>query len=288
MAAHVMRVPARAAVDLHLHTRYSDGTWLPSALFDFLEGGELRRGSVADHHHLAHFPEGLAPGAERGIGVIAGTEVTTVWRDLPAHLLCYAPLPDGFVGAALSEVIDDTTAQMRANTQLIYDTLLARGYTFPRQAELLADLGGTPVRARDVAALLVGHDHTSDMRGAMRIVTEAGYQQICAPIEQAVAAAHSSGAVCLLAHPGRGEGEINRYTIREIEGLLAEIPLDGIEVYYPTHTPEQVMAYGTLAQRHHLLMSAGSDSHGPSQRLPISCNARRIAPLLERLGVKVR
>lgn len=276
-----------AAVDLHMHTRYSDGTWRPEALFDALAQGDFRLVSVVDHDQLAHLPAVMALGAERKIGVIPGTEVTTEWRGLAAHLLCYAPLPTGFTNDALRIVVESTVAQMRANTRMIYEAMLARGYTFPRQRETLAAQGGLPIRAMDVGALLIEHGYADGPAEALRKVRAAGYQQACAPIAEAVAAAHVSGALCVLAHPGRGEGEIHRYELEEIEALAGEVPLDGIEVYYPTHTPEQVEAYAALARRLGLLESAGSDSHGPRQRMPVSYPAQRIAPLLERLGVAV-
>jgi len=274
-----------AAIDLHMHTVYSDGKWRPRDLFDTLAQDGFRLVSVVDHDQMEHLPEVMALGAERGIRVIAGTEVTTEWRGRPAHMLCFAPAPGGFTSDALRGVLDDTAANMRANTHMVYERMLARGYTFPRQDELLAHQRGEVIRARDVADLLVAHGHVAGLREALRIVTEAGYQQARAPMGAAAQAAHASGALCLLAHPGRGEGEIHRYAPEEIEALVSEIPLDGVEVYYPTHTLEQVAAYEALARRRGLLMSAGSDSHGPHQRLPVAYPAQRIAPLLERLGV---
>lgn len=274
-----------AAVDLHMYTLYSDGKWRPRELFDVLARDDFRLVSVVDHDQLEHLPEMLALGAACGVGVIAGTEVTTEWRGRQLHMLCYAPTPGGFTSDALRSVIEETAAKMRANTRMVYDSMLARGYTFPRQDELLADKGGVVARARDVADLLVGHGYVPGLREALHMVSEAGYQQMRAPIEEAVAAAHASGALCLIAHPGRGEGEIQRYDPDDIEALLQEVPLDGVEVYYPTHTAEQVSSYETLAQRRRLLMSAGSDSHGRHQRMPIAYPAQRIAPLLERLGV---
>ena len=287
MSAPVSRLPSDAAVDLHLHTLYSDGKWRPLELFDTLAQGGFRLVSVVDHDQVAHLPEVAALGGERGIGVIAGIEVTTEWRGLPAHMLCYAPLSTGFTGDALRELVDDTVQRMLANTRMIYDAMLARGYMFPMQAELLADQGGEVIRAGDVANLLVAHGYASGPHKALQMVTEAGYRQIRAPMEEAVAAAHESGALCLIAHPGRGDGEIERYEPERIEALLREVPLDGVEVYYPTHTPQQVAEYEALARRLGLLVSAGSDSHGPRQRMPIAYPAERVAPLLERLGVAV-
>lgn len=280
-----LTLPSDAAVDLHLHTLYSDGKWRPADLFDTLARDSFRLVSVVDHDQLAHLPEVMALGAERGIAVIPGVEVTTEWRGLAAHLLCYAPLGSTFTDDGLSALMDDTAARMRANTRMIYDTMLARGYRFPRQVELLAGQRGEAVRARDVADLLVAHDYAPNLLEALRMVTEAGYRQMRAPMEQAVAAAHAGGALSLIAHPGRGEGEILRWEPADIDALLVEVPLDGVEVYYPTHTPEQVAAYAALATRHGLLVSAGSDSHAPQQRMPVAYPASLVAPLLERLGV---
>jgi hypothetical protein len=58
---------------------------------------------------------------------------------------------------------------------------------------------------------------------------------------------------------------------------LKEMGLDGIEVYHKDHTPELVEQYQALARRYDLLMTGGSDYHGPhrpdarlgSQRVPV-------------------
>ncbi len=285
MSHSLVSLAAEDAVDLHLHTRYSDGKWLPRDLFAALAQGGLRLVSVVDHDQLAHLPEVMTLGAASGIAVIAGTEVTAEWRGLPAHMLCYAPLATGFVGDALARLMAETDARMRANTRQVYDTFTVRGYSFPRQAATLADLGGEPIRALDVAALLLAHGYAESPGDALRMVTEAGYRQARAPMGDAVAAAHAGGALCLIAHPGRGEGEIHHYAPEEIEALLDDgIPLDGVEVYYPSHTPAQVAAYAAMARRRGLLVSAGSDSHGPHQRMPVAYPAGLIAPATGAIG----
>lgn len=272
-------------IDLHLHTTYSDGHWAPSALFDQLEERGVAIASVMDHDQLDHLPEVLALGAERKITVIPGTEVTARWRGTAAHILCYALPGVGFTSAALRIVVDGIRAAMLANTALIYRNLSQQGYNFPRQDKILITQGGQPVRAGDIGRLLLESGHAATPSQAMSLVYEAGYRQATAPLAEVVEAAHASGAVCLLAHPGRGEGEIHRYDPEEIEALLREIPLDGVEVHYPTHTEAQIAAYADLAHRHDLLISAGSDSHGPRQRLPVAYPATSASALLTHLGL---
>src|SRR6185312_13202443 len=117
---------------------------------------------------------------------------------------------------------------------------------------------------------------------------EAGYRSISAPLAEVFAAAHADGALAILAHPGRGGGEIYRYDIPLLTEMLADIALDGIEARYSTYTEEQVATYSAFAHEHELLVSAGSDSHGPEQRLPVAYPAATCRDLLARFGVVVQ
>ena len=46
------------------------------------------------------------------------------------------------------------------------------------------------------------------------------------------------------------------------EGVRVPIHVDGVEVFHPAHQPPQIDFYNQLADRHGLLKSGGSDSHG--------------------------
>ena len=45
-------------------------------------------------------------------------------------------------------------------------------------------------------------------------------------------------------------------------GKLVDLGLDGIEVYYPTHTPKIRKNLKKIAKRYDMLISGGSDYHG--------------------------
>ncbi len=273
------------AIDLHVHTVHSDGRWHPVELFDHLAGAGFRVVAVTDHDRVDHVADMQALGTARGIAVIAGVEVTTEWRGLNAHVLCYA---SRFEGDALASLVRRTERHQLQNTYEVYEELERRGFRFPRRNEVLWEREGQLVRPIDNATLLLEHGYAPDLERALAMIQEAGYRQIVAPIDAAVAAAHASGAVALIAHPGRGGGEIRQYDPPVLEEMLSSVALDGIEVYYPTHTPEQVAAYALLASRRGLLVGAGSDSHGPRQRLPVAYPASGCADLLSRCGVDVQ
>ncbi|HYT33658.1 MAG TPA: PHP domain-containing protein, partial [Ktedonobacteraceae bacterium] len=103
-----------------------------------------------------------------------------------------------------------------------------------------------------------------------------------------VDAAHRSGAVCLIAHPGRREQNFTFYDIPLLDELRAGIPIDGIEVYHPYHSPEIVKTYLEYVRKHDLLLSTGSDSHCIPGRMPIKHRAAISQAMLERVGVHVK
>jgi predicted metal-dependent phosphoesterase TrpH len=100
-----------------------------------------------------------------------------------------------------------------------------------------------------------------------------------------VDAAHKDGGVAIIAHPGREDGFVT-YDADVFDELRKVAPFDGIEAHYPVHTEAQTAKYLKYAKRHKLLVSSGSDSHGPS-RLPIKYPARLSQNLLERVGIKL-
>ncbi len=183
--------------------------------------------------------------------------------------------------------MDEICRRQLENTRAVYAELEARGYRFPRRAEVLADQQGELRRPVDNARLLVGHGYVEDLERGLDLIRDAGYVIAAAPIRRTVEAAHESGAVALLAHPGRGGGEIVRYDPPLLEEMLETTPLDGIEVYYPSHTPGQTAAYLALAAGRDLLVGAGSDSHGPHQRVPVPYRAEQCEKLLACCGASV-
>jgi predicted metal-dependent phosphoesterase TrpH len=173
------------------------------------------------------------------------------------------------------------------NTRAVYEELRHKGYEFPRQQEVLKDNGGNVVLPRDNIRLLREHGYASDWQTGLRLIREAGFVSIHADMALTVDAAHRSGAVALIAHPGRREQGFTYYDIDLLDKVRAEVPLDGIEVYHPYHNPEMIEVYREYARKHHLLVSTGSDSHSHPGRMPIKHRAELSRDLLERVGIHI-
>lgn len=283
LTTHLTLAPD-APIDLHMHTNYSDGRWPAQQLIDYLVAEGFALVSVTDHDRVDTVASIQELAARQNLPVLAGVEMSTEWQGKMGHVLCYGFDPEQNY---LREITQGVVDRQLENTHQVYDELLRKGYQFPRQEEVLADNGGELRRPVDNGRLLREHGYASDWQTALRMIREAGFRSIMADMAMTVAAAHRSGAVCLIAHPGRREGGFTFYDIPLLDEVRAEIPLDGIEVYHPYHSPEIVQAYLEYVRTHNLLLSTGSDSHSIPGRMPIKYRAEISRDLLERVGIIV-
>ncbi len=277
-----LRLTPEAAIDLQLHTVLSDGDWTPEALLTHLRREGFGLGAITDHDRVD--PIAAVQQLARDIGqpLLVAVEMSCAWRGGLVDLLCY-----GFDPArqALHTLAEDLQARQRANTQGVVEALARQGCVLPAEAlsQLLAQPSCRQLHA--LVALLKAHGYGHGEPSAGRLVLEAGGAYVTHAPAAVVAAAHADGGVCLIAHPGRTDGFVT-FDPTALDQFRLEAAIDGLEVHYPAHTPAQIADYTAYAERHQLLMSAGSDSHNPV-RPPIKYPAAVSRGLLERLGIEV-
>jgi predicted metal-dependent phosphoesterase TrpH len=273
---------AAAAVDLQMHTTYSDGTWQPEQLLDYLATEGFGLAAITDHDRVDSVAAIQALGAQCGVPVLAAVEMSTSWRGEATDILCYGfdPAEQDLRALGLAVV-----QRQQAIDQGVYEEVLRRGYAFPRQAEVLGEKYGRPLTMKDIGRLMIEHGYSTGPGSIDQILADAGFYFATNDIAEVVTTAHRSGAVCIIAHPGRCDGFMC-YDAALLDALRREVPIDGIEAYYPLHTPEQTALYLEYAQAHGLLVSSGSDSHGPAKK-PIKYRAELSRRLLERVGIEV-
>jgi predicted metal-dependent phosphoesterase TrpH len=274
-----------ASIDLHMHTTYSDGRWPAQQLIDYLVSEGYDFVSVTDHDRVDMIASIQQLAAEKNLPVLAGVEMSTDWKGKMGHMLCYGFDPEDNY---LREITESVVRLQLENTHAVHDELLHRGYAFPREEEVLAEHGGKLRRPGDNGRLLREHGYAGDWQTALKIIREAGFRSIMADMAETVDAAHRSGAVCLIAHPGRREQNFTFYDTPLLDELRAEVPIDGIEVYHPYHSPEIVKAYLDYVRKYDLLLTTGSDSHCIPGRMPIKHRAAISQAMLERVGVHIK
>jgi predicted metal-dependent phosphoesterase TrpH len=271
---------ADAAIDLHLHTIYSDGTWLPEQLLDHLVQERFGLVAITDHDRVDMAVALQQLAQDKHLPVLVAVEMTASWRGEMTDLLCFGFDP---AHSALHELAQDILCRQQENTREVYENLQRKGYALPETPAALADLLAQPSAQQPHALVAflkrLGYEEGEPM------ALEAGCAFAMNELAAVVEATHRSGAVCLIAHPGHTGGFIT-YDVQLLDQVRQEAPIDGLEVYHPKHTPARTAMYLEYAQQHHLLLSSGSDSHHPDKP-PLKYPAELSRTLLEQLGIQI-
>lgn len=273
-----------ASIDLHMHTTFSDGRWPAEQLIDYLVSEGFDLVAITDHDRVDTMPTIQELAIQKHLPVLVGVEMTTQWNGVMGDVLCYGFDPDT---TELREVADEVVRRQLENTLAVYEELRRKGYEFPRQAEVLQESHGELRLPRDNILLLRAHGYAADWHTALKILNEAGFVSVKADMARTVDAVHRDGGVALIAHPGRRERGFTFYDTELLDRVRAEVPLDGLEVIHPSHTPEVTEVLIGYARKHDLLMSTGSDSHSIPNRMPKKYRAELSRALLERVGIQV-
>lgn len=277
-----LRLTAGAPIDLHMHTIYSDGRWTPESLLDHLLREQFSLAAITDHDRPATAAAVQRLARSKRLPVLVAVEMTSTWQGEMVDLLCYGFDP---THSALSDLAQDLRRRQEENSRQVYENLHRQGYRLP-PAALAAILAQPSARHPHAwVTLLREHGHGLGEPTAGRIAFEAGCTYATSDPAAVAKAAHHGGGACLLAHPGRGNGFVT-FDAQRLDQFRREVPIDGMEVHHPSHTPAQAELFRNYAQRHKLLTSAGSDSHGP-EKPPIQCRAEWSRSLLERLGIQI-
>lgn len=268
-----------AAIDLQLHTIYSDGRWTPEQLIDYLISEGFGLAAITDHDRVDTLVKLQHLALEKGFPLLVAAEITTRWKGKPVDVLCFGFDPENNV---LGELTADILRRQQDNTRKVVAALRQKGHSISdEELDIILNKPGSS-QPHELYALIEmpgGADAWDEL-----VKAEIGFATV--EIAAAVEAVHKSGGVCLIAHPGRSDGYVC-FDVELLDDLRREVPIDGFEVYYPVHTPEQIEMYRDYAERYDLLTSAGSDSHGLDKK-PVKYPAHQSKKLLACLNIEVR
>jgi predicted metal-dependent phosphoesterase TrpH len=246
-------------IDLHLHTTASDGRSTPDALVAEVQAAGIRIMAVTDHDTVAGIGPASAAARAAGVEFVAGIEITAVHERRDLHMLGYFL---DVAHPALGPFLLRQRAERRRRIQVIAERLDHIGAPID-QARLIAradDGTGRSLGRPLVAAALVEAGHAVDIADAFHRYLGEGrpayVERAGASPAEVVALVRDAGGLSALAHPGK----LGRDAI--IPDLVAA-GLTAIEVFHPDHSPADVRRYDELARRAGLLVTGGSDYHGP-------------------------
>ncbi|MGQ4646508.1 PHP domain-containing protein [Lyngbya aestuarii] len=242
-------------IELHCHTTCSDGTLTPTELVEAAIKAGVSALAITDHDTLSGWNEAIAAAASHQLEIVPGVELSTVHNGRSLHILGFYPNAD-----QLRNPLSERLEGRKRRARQIIAKLAALGYpiTLPELGEGMAP--GRPHLAR----ALVKAGYCQSTREAFDCLL-GDDQPACVDYEkfsitEGVSLLLECGAVPVWAHPYLFRGG----EVEEVLKELVDAGVMGIEAYHPGHTPKEVRHLEALCHQYGLLMTGGSDYHGPS------------------------
>jgi len=260
--------------DLHLHSTASDGEFTPAQLVRMALEHGLAAIAITDHDTTEGVDEALSAATGTGLVVVPGVELSI---DLPlGHRV--SPPPTGTSHAPgeqpgevhiLGYYIDHHAPSLQAKLKLLRDSRRERARSMvaklarlgmPLEWESILRLaGGGSIGRPHLAQAMVEKGYVSSTEEAFALYLGRGgpayvERYKLTPLE-AIRIIREAGGVAVLAHP---------LLCVNLLPELVEGGLEGLEAHYNGYGPYEVSYLTGLAHKYGLIVTGGSDFHGPS------------------------
>ena len=261
-------------VDLHLHTRASDGTLTPTELVELCASRGLKTIAISDHDSTEGLTEAFAAAESiPDLRIIPAIELSTDVPGSEIHILGY------FIDTADSH-FQDTLARFREGR-------------FDRGRSMVKRLNSMGYAIEWIRVQQIAGDASIGRPHIASAMVEAGYfkypnqvfdeligregpayvERMKLTPEDAIVMLLRNGAVPVMAHPTYSQIKSSRGEVQELDDTvrhMKEHGLAGVEVYYGDYTPEQVADLKRIADEFDLIPCGGSDYHCSGIRANLS------------------
>ena len=263
--------PHPSRVDLHTHSRRSDGVLEPLELVTAAAATGVQVLALSDHDTLAGVRELTAPGrSPLALELLPAVEINSVATGITR--LWEGELHILGLGVDLHDEAFEATLERQRGFRVtrfhrIVDRLRQMGYPVDHQVhEYLAASGaavGASLGRPQIARCLVAAGHASTVDDAMQRLLGRG-RPAYVPREglgptEAISAIRAAGGLPSLAHFA------DAHERRELVEELVTAGLGGLEVHYRHFDADTVADLGEVARELRLAQTGGSDYHGDAE-----------------------
>lgn len=248
-------------IDLHVHTTASDGTFAPAEAVRLAAETGLRAIAVTDHDSAFGYPEAAQAGAELGVEVVPGIEISTKFHRA-VHILGYYIDPHSpQLEPVLNWVVQDRDERNQKMAAMMANDGLPVSY------EQMHERFGPVIGRPHFARVLVELGLAENVSDAFDKYVEKGRKYYVGrnflSIERSIEIIRAAGGVPVLAHPF--QYKLDDAGLRELIEHCMESGLQGMECRYSGYDAEMSEYLLRLAAEYGLLPTGGSDFHGTNK-----------------------
>ncbi len=242
-------------IDLHIHSRYSDGLLSMKEITHSLSNNGVRIFSITDHDTVDGIDEGIYEAKKHSLEFIPGIEISTEFENREVHILGY--------------FIDHKCPELLIQLEKFKEQRQNRGINIINKLEKegisLSDIKLQKATNKGV----IGRPHIADMlvkKGYVKSRKEAfdkflsegniGYvPRDKIKVVQAIDLIKKAKGIPVIAHPGIG------FLNNQLD-IIVNMGIQGIEVWHPDHNLTLIDYFFKYAEKNNLIMTGGTDWHG--------------------------
>ena len=250
-------------IDLHLHSYYSDGELSPNELIKQAKQKNISIIAITDHDTILGVKN--ITYKDNYVQVIPGIELSAKVDKGRMHILGYGiDIKNKELNDKMNELRDNSlNSILSLIEQLKKDYNIFFGYDDIKELINSNRNLGRP----EIAKLCIKHGYASSVDDAFDKYLIDAYNKIRKNnkgilYEECIKLILNSGGIPILAHPKTLN--LNHNELIALIKDMVEKGLKGIEVYHSSHSQEEINLYLDIAKKFNLLISGGSDFHGPS------------------------
>ena len=266
----------KSYIDLHTHSKYSDGTDEPIEIIKKAMESGLKAISITDHDSVSGILKVIDSKDDFNIDLIPGVEISVECEIGHTHILGYFIDPKDKV---LNERLDFLKKARNERTPKIIKKLNEIGIKISRE-DIFIDANSEIESRVHIAKSLARLGFAKDIKEAFDLYL--GDKRFAYVKKQkfskkdGIKLILDAGGIPVLAHPFSMKLSVED-TLREIREMMNK-GLMGIEVFYPDMEKSLFETYLKFAKENKLLITGGSDYHGNnrSNTLGIAYNNEKI------------
>jgi len=246
--------------DLHIHTHFSDSTSSPGEVVEQAHKNGLSCIAITDHDTIDGIHPTCKEAKKYSIEVIAGIELSSEINGKDVHILGYLfDYKDKEFADKIKYMQGVRVNRMREMIEKL-KTLGIDNITLEEVCELTqSDSVGRP----HLATVLKEKGWVTSIQMAFNKYLADGAPAFVPKFKQtpheAIELIQKTGGIAVLAHPMLTK-------VDELIPSFVKAGLGGIEVYYPNITDAVMNFYKSLAKKHGLAVTGGSDAHGDAKQ----------------------
>lgn len=262
-------------IDLHTHSVYSDGEFTPLELIKMSRENNIGTLAITDHNRVDAY-KSFDYKQDCGLKIVTGCELSALVSKGQMHILGLGINP---YNEELNYELDKLKeVSLNSVSAIIRQIDKDYGIKLPIKDvdELLSSTHN--IGRPDIAKLLIKYGYVKNVGEAFDKYLVDAYNKTreyrkLLTYKRCIEVINESNGIPVLAHP-----KSLKLNNKELYVLLKEminVGLKGIEAYHSSHEKVEMEIYNEMAKDLNLLVSGGSDYHGPIVKPDIELGSGR-------------